>query len=170
MTWTAPEIDRKSDPSHGDERAVLEGWLDYHRDTLLFKCSGLNEEQLKTPAVAASDLTLLALVRHMTSLERWLRSVFTGEPELDPYASEASPDAAFTDVASADAEANYDLYRNEVELTRKAFSLRSFDDMLDEEGETANVRTIVVHILEEYARHNGHADLIRQSIDGAAGA
>lgn len=170
MMWTAPAIDRKPSPDLGDERAVLEGWLDYHRDTLLLKCSGLTEEQLKTPAATPSDLTLLGLVRHMTELERWLRTVFTGEPEPDPYSSEASPDGAFDDVAAASAAADLDLFRTEVELTRKASSLRTLDDIYEEEGETLNVRSIVVHILEEYARHNGHADIVRQNIDGATGA
>ncbi|BCL14537.1 DinB family protein [Micromonospora sagamiensis] len=169
MTWTAPAVDRKPDPMLGDETAVLAGWLDYHRDTLLLKCSGLTEEQLKTNSVPVTNLTLLGLVRHMTELERWLRTLFTGEAADDPYSSEERPDAAFDDVATADVVANFDLYRQEVELTRKAFSLRDLGDTYEDEGEVRNLRTTVVHILEEYARHNGHADLIRQSIDGATG-
>ncbi|SCL39596.1 Protein of unknown function [Micromonospora pallida] len=170
MTWTAPAVDRKPEPALGDERAVLAGWLDYHRDTLLLKCSGLTEEQLKTNSVPVTNLTLLGLVRHMTELERWLRTLFTGETAEDPYSTEESPDGAFDDVAAADVTADLDLFRQEVELTRKAFSLRDLGDTYEDEGEVLNLRTTVVHILEEYARHNGHADLIRQTIDGATGA
>lgn len=168
--WTAPEIDRTPEPSLGDERTVLEGWLDYHRDTLLHKCAGLTEAQLKTASVTPSNLTLLGLVRHMTELERWLRGLFIDELLDDPYSTEERPDAAFDDVESASAEADLALFRQEVELTRKAMPLRDFSDTYEDEGEVANLRATVVHILEEYARHNGHADLIRQSIDGATGA
>lgn len=170
MTWTAPAVDRTPDPALGDERAVLAGWLDYHRDTLLWKCSGLTEEQLKTASVPVTNVTLLGLVRHMTELERWLRSIFTGEEVEDPYSTEERPDAAFDEVATADVLADLDLFRQEVEATRKAFGLRDLGDTYEDEGELRNVRTTVVHILEEYARHNGHADLIRQTIDGATGA
>lgn len=170
MTWTAPAVDnRASDPMSGDEPTVLAGWLDYHRDTLLYKCAGLTEEQLKTASSEPSNLTLLGLVRHMTELERWLRSLFTGETIEDPYSTEESPDGAFTDVASADAAADLALYQSEVEQTRKALSLRSLDETYEDEGETYNLRTTCTHILEEYARHNGHADLLRQRIDGATG-
>ncbi|MFI6823814.1 DinB family protein [Micromonospora sp. NPDC050187] len=169
MTWTAPAVDRKPDPMLGDETAVLAGWLDYHRDTLLLKCSGLTEAQLKTNSVPVTNLTLLGLVRHMTELERWLRTLFTGETAEDPYSTEERPDAAFDDVATADVQADFDLFRQEAELTRKAFTLRDLGETYEDEGEVRNLRTTVVHILEEYARHNGHADLIRQSIDGATG-
>ncbi|MFY1653198.1 DinB family protein [Solwaraspora sp. WMMB762] len=169
MTWTAPTVDRKPDPVSGDEATVLAGWLDYHRDTLLLKCSGLTAEQLTTNSVPVTNLTLLGLLRHMTELERWLRSLLSGETIDDPYSTEERPDAAFDDVATADVQANFELYLQEVELTRKAFLLRDLDDTYEDEGVVRNLRTTVVHILEEYARHNGHADLIRQSIDGAKG-
>jgi Protein of unknown function (DUF664) len=169
MTWTAPGIDRALQPAGGDENAVLAGFLDFHRDTLLHKCAGLTEAQLKTPGVEAADVTLLGLVRHMTELERWLRSLFTGEAVDYPYSTEQHPDGAFDQVASADAEADYTLLREEIELGRKAFGQRGLDETFEEDGETGNLRSAVVHVLEEYARHNGHADLIRQSIDGATG-
>jgi hypothetical protein len=170
MNWIAPAVDRAADPSGGDEATVLAGWMDYHRDTLLHKCAGLTETQLKTASAEPSNLTLLGLVRHMTELERWFRSLFTGETLDDPYSSEADPDAAFTAVAGAAARADLDRYGNEVELTRKATMLRGLDETFTADGDTRNLRTIYVHILEEYARHNGHADLLRERIDGATGA
>jgi uncharacterized damage-inducible protein DinB len=170
MTWTAPEVDRASDPAGGDEATVLAGWMDYHRDTLLAKCAGLTEAQLKTASVEPSNLTLLGLVRHMTELERWFGSLFTGEEDdSELYSTEEDPDGAFDSVAAADAQADLALFVAEVEATRKATSLRSLDETFTEDGETANLRTIYVHILEEYARHNGHADLLRERIDGATG-
>jgi uncharacterized damage-inducible protein DinB len=170
MTWTAPEVDRASYPGLGDESAVLGGWLDYHRDTLLHKCAGLTEAQLKTASAEPSNLTLLGLVRHMTELERWFRGLFTGESLDDPYSSGANPEAAFDGVAGADAQADLALFAAEAELTRKAVALRPLDATFTEDGETLNLRSMHVHILEEYARHNGHADLLRQRIDGATGA
>jgi uncharacterized damage-inducible protein DinB len=170
MSWTAPEVDRASYPDLGDEAAVLGGWLDYQRDTLLHKCAGLTEAQLKTASAEPSNLTLLGLVRHMTELERWFRGLFTGESADDPYSTEGQPDAAFDAVASADARADLALFGAEVELTRKAISLRDLGDTFSEDGQTHNLRTMCVHIIEEYARHNGHADLLRERIDGATGA
>jgi uncharacterized damage-inducible protein DinB len=170
MTWTAPEIERTEDPDLGDERTVLAGWLDYHRDTLLWKCAGLDEAQLKTASVEPSNLTLLGLIRHMTEIERWFRSLFTGEVGSFPYAVEDNLEAAINDVEGADAQADYSLLVNEIELTRKAAGLRSLDDTEQEEGEgKRNLRTAHLHIIEEYARHNGHADLIRERIDGVTG-
>ncbi len=105
MTWTAPAIDRRHEPLLGDERTMVEGWLDHHQDTLLFKCAGLSTDQLKRASVEPSNLTLLGLVRHMAEVERSsFRRRFVGEP-VDPiYYSEENPDGDFDDVADADAE------------------------------------------------------------------
>jgi uncharacterized damage-inducible protein DinB len=85
MTWTAPEVTRVTEPFTGDERAMLEGWLDWHRQTLVHKCSGLTEAQLKSRAVAPSSLTLLGLVRHLTDVERhWFRAAAAGSPDAVP--------------------------------------------------------------------------------------
>jgi hypothetical protein len=169
VTWTAPAVERAESPNLGDERAVLDGWMDFHRDTLLFKCSGLTAEQLKTASAEPSKVTLLGIVRHMTELEQWLGYLFSGEAPTSSYSTEASPEGAWTDIADADAAANLDTYRAVVETTRKAGSQRGLDHVFEEEGETFNLRAMFVHILEEYARHNGHADLIRERIDGETG-
>jgi uncharacterized damage-inducible protein DinB len=171
MTWTAPEAHRVKEPKTGDERAMLDGWLDWHRQTLLMKAAGLTADQLKTAAVEPSNLTLLGLIRHMTEVERsWFRAGAAGQPAEWVYCTTDNPDGDFDDVAGADAEANHAAYRAEIELVRKAVA----DLPLEHEFSTSRVpvislRWVYLHMIEEYARHNGHADLIRERIDGSTG-
>ncbi|WP_341719529.1 DinB family protein [Micromonospora sp. FIMYZ51] len=173
MTWRAPEITRTPEPYVGDERTMLAGWLDYHRQTLLLKCTGLTAEQLKTASVEPSGLTLLGLVRHMAEVEAWwFRENFLGERVDYPYFTEDDPDADF-DISAADAEADFATFQHQVELARAAVADRSLDGTftsIGRKGRTCNLRWIYVHMIEEYARHNGHADLIRERIDGVVGS
>src|SRR6266700_1077277 len=118
MTWTAPEVDRKPAPFQGGERTVLEGWLDYHRDTLLHKCAGLTGAQLKTASAEPSSLTLLGMVRHMTDNEQWFGSLFTGEAVTGTYCTEDSPEGDLSDVAEADAEKNFAKFASVVRANR----------------------------------------------------
>ncbi|SCL33909.1 Protein of unknown function [Micromonospora pallida] len=170
MTWRAPQTTRTRESRLGDERTSLESWLDYHRQTLLLKCAGLTAEQLRTPAIEPSGLTLLGLVRHMAEVEAWwFRENAAGEQVDYPYFTEADPDADF-DVTDADAEADLAVFHREVELARAASAGRSLDDVFtDRRGDERNLRWVYVHMIEEYARHNGHADLIRERIDGVTG-
>ncbi|MEV4709969.1 DinB family protein [Micromonospora sp. NPDC049374] len=172
MTWTAPAVDRTPEPYVGDERTMLEGWLDYHRQTLLLKCAGLTAEQLRTASVEPSGLTLLGLVRHLAEVEAWwFRENFAGEPVDYPYYTDDDPDADH-DVSTADAEADFATHHRQVALARAAVVGRSLDETFTEVGpkrRTFNLRWVYVHMIEEYARHNGHADLIRERIDGAVG-
>jgi uncharacterized damage-inducible protein DinB len=175
MTWRAPEITRTNEPYVGDERTMLEGWLDYHRQTLLLKCAGLTAEQLKTRSVEPSGLTLLGLVRHMTEVERWWFRIRAAGQQLDGlYGTEANPDADFDDVDDADAEADFAAFTAEVEAVRAAAADLSLDHTFhrrrrDGGTDEINVRWVYVHMIEEYARHNGHADLIRERVDGVTG-
>ncbi|OKI89382.1 DinB family protein [Micromonospora sp. CB01531] len=175
MTWRAPEITRKNEPYVGDERTMLEGWLDYHRDTLLLKCAGLTAERLKTPSVEPSGLTLLGLVRHLTEVERWwFRIRAAGQPLDSVYCTDASPDGDLDDIADADAAADFAAYAAEVEAARQAAANLRLDQTFtrrrrDGGADEINVRWVYVHMIEEYARHNGHADLIRERIDGVTG-
>jgi hypothetical protein len=170
-TWTAPEAHRVSEPMTGDERAMLEGWLDWHRQTLLHKAAGLTAEQLKLAAVEPSNLTLLGLVRHMAEVERsWFRTRAAGQDVGYIYCSPDNLDGDFDDVADADAGADFAVFLAEIELARQA----SADLPLDHEFSTSrqpaiSLRWAYLHMIEEYARHNGHADLIRERIDGATG-
>jgi uncharacterized damage-inducible protein DinB len=171
-SWTAPEASRDDEPVTGDERPMLEGWLEWHRQTLLTKLAGLTSEQLKTASAEPSNLTLLGLLRHMSEVERsWFRHRAAGdETATYIYCTDERPDADFEDVADADAEANYALHLQELDRARRAVA----DLALDHEFSTArgrpmSLRWVYLHMIEEYARHNGHADLIRERIDGRTG-
>jgi uncharacterized damage-inducible protein DinB len=171
MTWTAPEITRTKEPYVGTEREIVEGYLDWHRQTLLVKCAGLTAEQLKLASVEPSTLTLLGLVRHMAEVERWwFRTNAVGEPDSNIYCSDDNEDGDFDDVPTADAEADVATFLAEVEAARKAVADLSLEHTFTtRRGAPMTLRWVFLHMLEEYARHNGHADLLRQRIDGAVG-
>ena len=171
--WTAPVPDRV-DPDHlADERTSLDEWVDYHRATLLMKCAGLNEEQLKRRPSPPSTLSLLGLVRHMTEVERWWFRMHGAQLDLEfPY----DPDGIgldFEATADADAAANLAAFEAECASSRAAVAGLSLDDVVPGQqhrsGQARNLRWIYVHMLEEYARHNGHADMLREAIDGVTG-
>ena len=172
MTWTAPTPARSEPPIVGPERQQLEAWLDYHRQTLLTKCAGLTGEQLANACVPPSNLTLLGLVRHMADVERsWFRIRFAAEPVGDIYFIEGQPDADFENTDAAAAEQDYATFIQEVELARAAVAHRDLDETYFNAYRKGDMdlRWIYLHMIEEYARHNGHADLLRERIDGATG-
>ncbi|MBT2370052.1 DinB family protein [Streptomyces sp. ISL-10] len=155
------------------ERAMLDGWLDYHRETLITKCAGLSDEQLRTASVEPSTLTLMGLVRHLADVERWwFRQVMAGE-DLDAlYYSDEDPDGDFRVSDETTWDRTLADWRAEVAAARTAAAGRGLDDL--SEGKTSGNRTcslrwIITHMIEEYARHNGHADLLRERIDGVTG-
>ena len=173
MTWTAPAVDRRTFVFVGDERTQLRGWLDYYRDTLLWKCAGLTADQLKTASVEPSSLTLLGLVRHMAEVERgWFRIRSGGQDLPWIYCTDDHPDGDFDDVPTADAAADLDLFRAECAAADAALAGVPLDDHFQHpgRGHEISVRWAVNHVIEEYGRHCGHADLIRERIDGATGA
>jgi len=151
---------------------MLEAWLDFHRQTLLSKCTGLTAEQLRQRAVPPSSLSLLGLIRHMAEVERgWFRRRVTSEDVGYLFSSEADPDGEFDHVDEADAEQDFAVYLREVELARKAAAGRDLDQTFyhSHRKTVMNLRWVYIHMIEEYARHNGHADLLRERIDGATG-
>ncbi|MEU8785719.1 DinB family protein [Streptomyces sp. NPDC048637] len=172
MTWIAPSIERRELPTVAGEREMLQGWLDFHRDTLLTKCTGLTADQLIQPSSAPSTLTLLGLVRHMADVERtWFRKRFLGERLGDHYFTGDNPDADFDDLDPSAAEADFAAFRAEIEACDKAVADSGLDETFGTaRGRTLSLRWIYVHMIEEYARHNGHADLLREQIDGATGS
>ena len=149
---------------------MLDAWLDYHRETLPWKCDGLTDEQLKTCSTPPSNLSLLGLVRHMAEVERgWFRD-FAGDDTTALYCTEDEPDADFDAIETADAAADLATLRAEVAACRALIASHDLDESrTDSRGRTISLRWIYVHMIEEYARHNGHADLLRESIDGATG-
>ena len=148
---------------------MLDGWLDFHRATLLWKCEGLTFDQLKQAPIASSPLTLLGLVRHLTEVERGWFLPFLGEPVEELYSSEADPDGAFAGVPDADAAADLARFGEEVDAISERLAGHDLDEVQVDEGQSYSLRWIVTHLIEEYARHNGHADLLREAIDGATG-
>jgi hypothetical protein len=161
--------DRPRAPLVGDERAVLDGWLDFHRATLLWKCEGLTLDKLKLAPVPTSTLTLLGLVRHLTEVERGWFLPFLGEQVPDLYCSEDNPDGDFDDVPDADAAGDLARYGEVVDAISALLAHRRLDEVEVDEGKAYNLRWIMTHLIEEYARHNGHADLLREAIDGRTG-
>ena len=173
--WTAPVVDRPGGPNIAPERVAMETMLDHHRATLLWKCGGLTGEQLAARTVPTSTMSLLGLVRHLSDVERsWFRRRIAGEPIEALYWSDASPDGDFDDLDPAGAEPDFATYAAEVEAARAVLAARDYDDTFaarhsDGSEETIDIRTLVLHMIEEYARHNGHADLLREAIDGTTG-
>jgi Protein of unknown function (DUF664) len=171
MTWTAPAVQRIESPYVADERHRLDSWLDYHRATLLAKCSGLTGYQLARRPVASSELSLLGLVRHMAANERiWFRIRFAGADVDDLYESPDYPEGAeFALTDPSRAEADLATYLEEVAEARKAVLGRGLDETFGDEAVTVDLRWLFAHMIDEYARHNGHADLVRELIDGVTG-
>jgi len=173
MTWTAPDVDRSDPPLVTGERAALEAWLDYQRETLLLKCSGLTAAQLRERAVPPSGLTLLGLVRHMTEVERWWFRVHGANQHMTFRYTEENLDADFEDLDEPDAEVVLAAYWEEAGLARAAVRGLDLEHVVPSHGDhperVRNLRWIYLHMIEEYARHNGHADLLRERIDGATG-
>jgi uncharacterized damage-inducible protein DinB len=170
-TWTAPPAQRESEPLTGPERAMLQGWLDWHRQTLLTKCAGLTAEQLKTASTEPSNLTLLGLVRHMTEVERWWFTVrAAGRTDAgDVYCTDDNTDGDFDDVAGADPAENLAAYQAELAASDKAVAALPLEHEFTHREKQFSLRWVYLHMIEEYARHNGHADLIRERLDGATG-
>jgi uncharacterized damage-inducible protein DinB len=164
--------DRPHAPGAADERTMLAGWLDYHRATLEMKCAGLTPAQLATRAVEPSTLSLLGLVRHMADVERgWFRRRIAGEDAPPLYYSDDDPDGDFDNLDPATADDAFATWRAECARAREiATALPSLDvTVIDREGRQLSARWVLHHMIEEYARHNGHADLLRERIDGVTG-
>ncbi len=175
VTWTAPAVERPTSPDVAPERQAAEALLEYHRATLLWKCAGLSGEQLATRSVPPSSMSLLGLVRHMADVERvWFRRRVAREQIAALYWDDAHPDGDFELVDPAAAQADFAVYAAEVEAARGVQADHDFDDTFvsrhgDGTEETIDVRALVLHMIEEYARHNGHADLLREVVDGSTG-
>ncbi|WP_203907441.1 DinB family protein [Rhizocola hellebori] len=165
-TWIMPE---RHEPPHNpiDERAALEDRLEFQRTTLLRKCGGLTPEQLALRSVPPSKLSLLGLVRHMSGVEAWFHS-YDGQPDHEFFSNygQGSTDG-FDDIDITRAADDLASYQASVARSRAAVAGHSLDDACP--GENYTLRWIYLHMIEEYARHNGHADLLRERLDGTTG-
>jgi uncharacterized damage-inducible protein DinB len=173
-------VEPAADPRRGggtnlSEKETLQDYLRVHRQTLELKCSGLDAEQLARRSVPPSTMSLLGLVRHLAHVERvWFRIRCAGHNVPLLYQTEEDPDGDFNGAA-ADPEVvteAWERWREEV-----VFAERFVDECDDltttfthpRTGEPFTMRDLLLHMIEEYARHNGHADLLRECIDGRVG-
>jgi hypothetical protein len=158
-------------PSVGTEREILVATLDWHRQTFALKCAGVPPKRLSEKGVPPSGLSLHGLLRHLTGCERWwFRMQFAGEELPMLYYSDDDPNQDF-DSLDGDVDAAFELWREECEHSRRIVAAASLDDtgIRRRNGKPISLRRIMVDHIAEYARHNGHADLLRERIDGATG-
>jgi uncharacterized damage-inducible protein DinB len=172
MDSSPPDLTRAEPPLVCDERTMLVGWLDYHRATLAWKCDGLAPDQLAMRSIPPSTLSLLGLVRHMAEVERgWFRIDMAGQDVPALYSSPANRDGDFDDIDQADAVEAFASWAGECDFARDFVDQAPDFDVLSTGPRTElfSLRWVMTHMIEEYARHNGHADLLRQCIDGVTG-
>jgi uncharacterized damage-inducible protein DinB len=174
------EQGRPEPPVDGDELATLVGFLEFHRATLAWKTDGLAAEQLNQ-TTARSSMTLGGLLKHISYVEQeWFNHVLLGRDRTEPWASVdwlSDIDWDWHSAGQDSPEQLRALWRSSVERSRRdlAEALESGDlGQLARrppwrDGRTPTLRWILTHMIEEYSRHNGHADLIREAIDGQVG-
>jgi uncharacterized damage-inducible protein DinB len=159
-----------------DERATLIGFLTWQRDTLALKCEGLSPEQMSGRSVAPSTMSLLGLVRHMAEVERgWFRRIMAGEDAPRLYRATDDPDGDWNGAAPDQklVDEAFDAWRAEIAYADQVVA--GIDDLAtpgrtpDRWRGPMSLRWVLVHMIEEYARHLGHADLLRERIDGKLG-
>jgi hypothetical protein len=173
-------MERAERPLRADEVTSLRGFLDYHRDTFRMKCAGLTQAQLAQP-LAPSDMTLGGMMKHLAIVDQsWCEDDFAGRGLMPPF-----------DTVDWDADRDWEWHTARDDTPEELFALfdeavRRADAVIDgavagpglggasvrkdrRDDTPFSLRWILVHMIEEYARHNGHADLIRQSIDGETG-
>ncbi len=166
---TIPAPGRVEPPHFADERTALDAWLDYYRATLLVKCAGLSFEELKRRAVPPSNLSLLGVLRHMARVEQaWFEVRFAGH-DVERYYQ--SRDAEFNDLDGGPLDVVHANFLRACARSREVAGRHSLDERVKKvEGDAdVDLRWIYVHMIEEYARHCGHADFLRECIDGATG-
>ena len=161
-------------PLAGPERATLEGWLEYHRATLLLTCDGLTGEQRQRRPVATSLMSLHGMVRHLAEVERnWFQRVLGQEPGMAGiFVSDEAPNGDWGPLDGAGWAADLATWQAECAQSRLMAARHGLDDVgAGVRGGlrvTCSLRWIYNHMIEEYARHNGHADLIREMVAGPA--
>jgi uncharacterized damage-inducible protein DinB len=165
--------ERPDPPRIADEREMLRVFLDFHRSTLAMKCDGLSDDDLRRRSMPPSTLTLLGLVRHMAEVERtWFRRVINGEDVPFVWSTRGDFQEAY-DASGATRSEAFDAWQAEVERSRR---IEAEAESLDVTGhfarwgEDVSLRFVMLHLIHEYARHNGHADFLREGIDGTVGA
>jgi uncharacterized damage-inducible protein DinB len=173
--WVDPEDDPREQVDEGrGEKAILAAYLDRYRMTFEMKCEGLDAEQLARRSVPPSSMSLLGLVRHLAMVEHtWFRRFIEGDQELARlYKSQEDRDLDFNGAVGDDAVVAdaWQTWRAEVAHAREVYAaLDDLGALVGPEDNRAEVRDVIVHLIEEYARHCGHADLLRECVDGRTG-
>lgn len=172
--WVDPDDDpRETGEPLRDERATLLAYLAAYRETLAMKCAGLDAAQLAARSVPPSTMSLLGLVRHLTDVERsWFRNTMAGEGVGARYSTDADREGAWSGALgnpAAVAEA-WAAWHEEVAFAEQLVAAGDLDAPgARGDGRSVQLREVLVHLIEEYARHCGHADLLRERIDGRVG-
>jgi uncharacterized damage-inducible protein DinB len=165
--------ERIGPPLRAAERETLRAFLDYHRATLAMKCDGLSDDDLRRPSMPPSTLTLLGLVRHVAEVERtWFRRVINAEDIPLVWSDDRDFQAAYDASMSSRTEA-FEAWQAEVGHSRRIEQEAESLDVTGYQaswGEDVSLRLVMLHLIHEYARHNGHADFLREGIDGTVGA
>jgi len=165
--------ERIGPPLRAGERETLRAFLDYHRATLAMKCDGLSDDDLRRQSMPPSTLSLLGLVRHMAEVERtWFRRVINAEDIPLRWSDDGDFQAAYDASASSRSEA-FEAWQAEVEHSRRIERAAESLDVTGHQaswGEDVSLRLVMLHLIHEYARHNGHADFLREGVDGTVGA
>jgi len=174
MFLASADDPREGGQSGGDERATLVEFLRCQRLTLELKCSGLDASDLARRSVEPSTMSLLGLVRHMAEVERrWFRDRMSGQESVPHYFSDDDPDGDFDGALPDPAlvEEAWRVWRDEVAFADRFIADAPSLDVVGKVGDHGliSLRELLVHMIEEYARHNGHADLLRERIDGRIG-
>ncbi|MGW4485222.1 DinB family protein [Amycolatopsis sp. NPDC004368] len=164
--------ERIGPPAVAGEREMLRSFLDFHRATLAMKCDGLTDEQLRRQSMPPSTLSLLGLVRHLAEVERaWFRRVINAEDVPLVWSADGDYQAAYDATEGTRAEA-FAAWEAEVEHSRRIEAAAESLDVVGHSarwGEEVSLRMVMLHLIHEYARHNGHADFLREGVDGVVG-
>jgi uncharacterized damage-inducible protein DinB len=164
-------MDYEDLPRVAGEKETLLAFLEWQRAVMARKCEGLNADQLRQRSAPPSTLSLLGLVRHLADVEQgWLQRTLAGEDVQAHYSSDADPDGEFDNVDNADVDEAFATWREECRRGDEIVTARELDAIgRQRTGREVSLRWILIHMIEEYSRHNGHADLLRERIDGAVG-
>lgn len=166
------ETERIGPPLLAGERETLRAFLDFHRATLALKCAGLSDEELRRQSSPPSTLSLLGLVRHMAEVERaWFRRVINAEDVPLVWSESGDYQEAYDATGASRSEA-FEAWQREVEHARRIEREAESLDVTGHQvrwGEDVSLRLVMLHMMHEYARHNGHADFLREAIDGTVG-
>jgi uncharacterized damage-inducible protein DinB len=159
--------------SSGDERSQLESWLRFYRATLLKKCSGLTFDDLARRPVESSTMSLLGLLRHMTFVEQiWFEARLAGKDVVEYYRRPDDREVAWTELDSATLDDVVAVYNRACALSDELARGHDLGEFVLNPGvgrEPVDLRWVYLHMIEEYARHCGHADVLRELIDGTTG-